>query len=608
MDKNLEDLSRGRWREDVRRFWRDHQWKVIIVLWAAALVLGYTGFSLSYHNMGESISVADAVYNTLLMFTLNYSFPGAEAWPLQIARFLAPAVALFTVIQAFAVLYLRQLQAASMRRASDHVVICGLGRTGMLLARAFYKKGYRVIAIERDEDNTSVDEFRGLGGSVLIGDATDPEMLKKTRVDRAHYLVSVLGDDGANAEVTVNARKLKQKKAGKQLICQTQIVDLQLCRLLRKEMSREEMLCNPTDTEFQLKFFNIFEMGGLALIRKHPPFKHDGKGAGNHLLLVGMGCLGESVVTHLTRNLWLESLGNNGGYASKPRITVIDLAAKDRVGSMRQRSPRLEEVCELEALQMDVNSPEFARASFLRDGDGECGITMAYICMDDDSRNLSAAITIFQKIRDCNIPIVVRMAREAGLATLLDSVVNDEGSDISEIYSFGLLERTCSIDLLLDNAREALAGAIHVEYLEDQRARGVEMGSTPAMYPWKELTEDVRDDNRQAADHVNEVLKEADCGISRLFDWDTPIIDFSPEEVEKMARLWHKLWMKDKIARGWTLGQKEKGKKTNPNLLPWDELPESVKEENRDSVSDFPMLLARTGFQAERRQPTTTTT
>lgn len=50
-------------------------------------------------------------------------------------------------------------------------------------------------------------------------------------------------------------------------------------------------------------------------------------------------------------------------------------------------------------------------------------------------------------------------------------------------------------------------------------------------------------------------------------------------QVEKMAKNSHNEWMKVKLANGWKLGPDNKENKTNPNLVPYDELDEETKED-----------------------------
>jgi hypothetical protein len=75
---------------------------------------------------------------------------GPKPWPLEIARFLAPAVTSYTVV--LAVLRVMGLR-WQLWRLRGHVVVCGLGHKGVYLAKRHLREGKRVVIIEADEDN-----------------------------------------------------------------------------------------------------------------------------------------------------------------------------------------------------------------------------------------------------------------------------------------------------------------------------------------------------------------------------------------------------------------------------------------------------------------------
>jgi hypothetical protein len=68
-----------------------------------------------------------------------------------------------------------------------------------------------------------------------------------------------------------------------------------------------------------------------------------------------------------------------------------------------------------------------------------------------------------------------------------------------------------------------------------------------------------------------------------------------------MARIEHERWCQGRIQDGWVYGlEKDADKKTNPDLVEWDDLPEEEKEKNRRFVRGLPRSLAQVGFEIER--------
>jgi len=587
-------LSRRALRKKLRRWLGNHKWLLMGALWVVAGVLGYVGFSRHLLTIGEPHSSGDVLYLTLQLFVLQSgSVSGPVTWELQAARFLAPAVTAYTAIQALATVFREQLQMLRLRFFRGHVVICGLGRNGLLLAKGFCEKGEQVVVIELDGDNSMLRPCREHGAIILIGNATDPALLRNARVDKAKYVISVCGSDGTNAEVAVHARELVRGRKGKALTCLAHIYDLQLCNLLRE---REIAMAKPD--EFRLELFNIFESGARVLLDEYPPFdKAAGvPGSKPHIVVVGVGRMGESLVVNAARN-WSDRSDTKG---ERLRITLIDKEVGRRKESLCLRYPQLERICELVCRQMDVRFPEFERADFLFDDSGHCDVTMVYICLDDDSLGLGAALALRQQLWSLEIPIVVRMTYDAGLATLLP-IEEEKHKNLATVHTFGLLDRTCTPDLILRGTYEILAHAIHEEYVRHEREKGHTPETNPSMVPWDELPESLKESNRSQAEGIRVKLEASGCDIAITTGWSAQLVEFSPEEVELMAKIEHDRWVKDLLAAGWRYGSiRDLERKTSPYLVPWVQLPAEVKDIDRNAVRAIPALLAKVRFQVYR--------
>lgn len=85
---------------------------------------------------------------------------------------------------------------------------------------------------------------------------------------------------------------------------------------------------------------------------------------------------------------------------------------------------------------------------------------------------------------------------------------------------------------------------------------------------------------------------------------DTSDIELSEELMkltEEMAKNVHDVWSAGRIADGWTWGPKrDDEKKENPCLVPYEELPESEKEYDRNTSIETLKLILSLGFKVER--------
>lgn len=93
-----------------------------------------------------------------------------------------------------------------IEKLSQHVIICGLGRIGRLLAADLAKAGVPFVVIETDKDR--VAEADAQKYLVLEGDSTDEVILQRAGVTRARLLATVVPNDAANVFITLSARNL----------------------------------------------------------------------------------------------------------------------------------------------------------------------------------------------------------------------------------------------------------------------------------------------------------------------------------------------------------------------------------------------------------------
>ncbi|MFO1023804.1 MAG: NAD-binding protein [Acetobacteraceae bacterium] len=92
-------------------------------------------------------------------------------------------------------------------RLRDHVIICGFGRLGVMLARELRAASVPFVIIEQAE--ARVEEARTLGYLHLQADATEETTLLAAGVTRARTLATVLPHDAANVFITLSAHSLK---------------------------------------------------------------------------------------------------------------------------------------------------------------------------------------------------------------------------------------------------------------------------------------------------------------------------------------------------------------------------------------------------------------
>ena len=73
------------------------------------------------------------------------------------------------------------------------------------------------------------------------------------------------------------------------------------------------------------------------------------------------------------------------------------------------------------------------------------------------------------------------------------------------------------------------------------------------------------------------------------------------ELTEEMARNVHEVWSRTRINDGWTYGpERNDAQKKHPCLVPYDELPESEKEYDRNTSQETLKLILKLGFEIRK--------
>lgn len=91
-------------------------------------------------------------------------------------------------------------------KLTNHVIVCGFGRVGRILADELSQSDLEFVIVDTNQERLQEAETAGL--FVLVGDATDEDVLEAAGIARAKVLATVLPDDAANVFITLTAREL----------------------------------------------------------------------------------------------------------------------------------------------------------------------------------------------------------------------------------------------------------------------------------------------------------------------------------------------------------------------------------------------------------------
>jgi len=502
---------------------------------------------------------------------------------------------IYTHLDYFPLLYMR-----------NHVIICGLNYRSMLIIEDFVKNGIKPVIIDSDGKNIYVESVRNLGLLVLNGSPSSSTLLNKAGIQKAKYVLSFDDRDEKNADIAMKVMQIMAEKNGDSLTCIIQIVNPQLYMIIKKHS-----FSNRQDSRVKIEFYSQYAIGARILLEKFPPFK-DGSDITEDplpIIIIGAGQLGESIIIRIARMWYWQQKSDT----RRLKLYLIDLNADRIRENLESQHPRISVKCDIHPIVLDLNSGSFKRGVFLEQPDFKRGFT-AYICLDDDSLGLYAALTLNQYISEGSAKIIVRMDHNTSVAKLL----SDEQSSIAtikDIFPVNLYELTAKSQLVLAGEKEILAKAVHENYCAFEKAKGQTTATNKLLVSWErlgELTEEKDGidgtsylaSNRGQAEFIWTKLSLIGCDIGPIVDWDAPLLStFTDDETEYLARLEHERWMNMKLEKGWRYGSERNDvNKIHPSLVSYDHLPEAEKDKDRNTIHLIPQLLSLIDYQVYRRK------
>ena len=529
------------------RLWSDHRLTGLLILALAGLVLGFVGYK------STGYSWVNSMYYTLSLLALSFQKPsGHIPLSLELARFLIPAVAAYATLRGLLTLFREQADLFRAQHQRGHVIVAGLGRRGLQFAKALRSSGRKVVAIEADAASASIEEARRSRAQVIVGDAADPDVLRRAGLARAQYLVALSEDDDLNAAVAALASNMGR-------------ADLQVLAHITRAPLADELTSVSLGREegARVEWFNIYELAARELLSEHRIF--GSSEIAPHLAIVGLHDLAASIVVNASRQWFARSPHN----PRRLRISVAGEGATEWQRRLREENPALAEVTDLRAHERHPTEDELA------------DVAAVFICERDDSSSVALAFTVARRVPPSR-PVIVRLpVKGAGFAELL------EGAE-REIHVFGIAERVLTADLLEDTRFEAWARMVRERY-------EVMMGLEERGY--------ASENDRAQARDIPQKLRAVGCWFRPAVAWTKPPLEFADDEVELLGRLEKERWNNQRRGESWCYGpEKRVEEKLTPYLLEWDDprLPENVKDWDRDFVRDIPRWLATTGFEVYR--------
>jgi voltage-gated potassium channel len=180
--------------------------------------------TVGYHALGDGRwTLFDCFYHTVITIsTVGYGeLPGVEA--VHFARgftvllivcgtgtmvyFVSTVTALIVEGDLRDVLRRNRMR-KTIEAMHDHVIVCGIGRTGLHVLDELRAMRCPVLAIDQDAEKLARLGIEHPEMACIAGDATEDEVLTRAGIARARGIIAALADDKDNLYVSLTARAL----------------------------------------------------------------------------------------------------------------------------------------------------------------------------------------------------------------------------------------------------------------------------------------------------------------------------------------------------------------------------------------------------------------
>lgn len=202
-----------------------------------------------------------------------------------------------------------------------------------------------------------------------------------------------------------------------------------------------------------------------------------------------------------------------------------------------------------------------------------------------------------------SIKSIMTMSQLAGLRSFQRSSLPAESQLDLHVDGREFLSLVQSI-VLTDDLTEQLAAAAHELWWEGKQKadwrfgeeKSEEQKTHPWLVPYVELPERAKEANRVTVRTIPQKLSLAGF-IMVPARSEEPVLQFPGDDLEKLAEVEHELWMQAKLDAGFRVGTPtDDDPLQNEYLVPWCEVPDPIRDADRDLIRGIPQILAKAGY------------
>ncbi len=560
---------------------RDLEWWIVGFLGLVTLGLAFSGYHVLYSEAGTSRNILDLIYQSIKIFGMDLvdEFSSPLPWQLEAARWLAPALVIYTAIKAILFLIRREIKSAFIKYHRDHIVIVGLNYMSRYLAGSLLANGEKVVIVGDIADVRKLDPVEREGAVLVEGELSGKNFLRNLGAARARYFVFLNDDDDKNIEdaLTVNNYLADHAREPNVTLYTHVSDDLKLDEVMGLRLLEDHQLQQNADKQCEIKIFSEYERASRIIFNKYSPDTFTRITSPDdqqvRIAVIGSGRLAQSFILRVARLGHFANLKKTLVTMFQNGTTVLD--------RMQLSFKQMKNFIDIELVDA---APELFDGENFRRMNAEHRFSAVYILCDDDT----VVPGILTRLARIDLPgrinIVVAVNNPF---SLLSKKLEGMNFESIVIHKFSITEETFTHEGLISETLDKLARVVHNDY----RSKHEDIDPSKTSHrPWELLPTDFKNQNREQADHILIKLRalgyEGDVDISQIV--------VPQDKLELLSRMEHNRWWAFIALNGWVRGDKRDDQnRKHTDLKPYDELDEEVKQSDRDAVLNIPHLLLK---------------
>lgn len=561
-------------------FLKRYEWILLIGLTIISWVLGFIGFSIYFSEQDVTKSFTDLVYITFQLFTFESGYvDGRAPLILDIARFLAPFTLVYAAFAAFMWFINQQFKLLRLKRFKNHTVFIGLGKQAFYVLKNMQDKDEKTVVLTPEE--LAPWERTDHRNTVFISaNFSDNKVLTKVRIEHAKQVICMAEDENQNLSsglMISDYLRLNVQKAKTKLFVLTTPILVEHFQDLDFD---DKASGNHNFFGHQIHFFTVYERAARLLAQKYAPdrfadFSKESE-IQPHILIAGFNEMGQAL---------LLQVGKMFHFANRTKLkATVFYSDHVLVKDFYRKYPSVDEVIDLNFLeQTDCTKRN------IKGKTGNSDVQVIFICVTDETKALEVFNTL--SVFKSDTKLVFCHENSDGFSERIVRV---------NIDHFYVNSETLNIDSIIKEKNDRQAMLVHQSYLTKEKASNDENIKTLKKLThldWNNLTERTKNANRNQADHIRIKLRAAGCKTS-VMNYGEALYDFSKDSelLEVLAEVEHRRWNAEQLLNGWIYGKKRNNElKIHDNIVPYSDLPDSIKKYDRDAVINIPVILAAEG-------------